>query len=84
MFDALEWLAAMCSHVSNKASRWPAIMGTAAMCRAENGKKSDADDQISCILELELTDEAFRRDTAHNLKFSLISLAKRNFLSKNV
>ena len=66
MFDALEWLAAMCSHVPNK--------GESRRCRDYYGyysnvargkrKEADTDDKIPCILEPELTDKAFRKSWA--------------------
>ncbi|MDP7237331.1 MAG: hypothetical protein QGI34_11420 [Candidatus Latescibacteria bacterium] len=34
------------------------------MLRAENEKNEEADDEIPCILEPELTDKAFRRNRA--------------------
>ena len=38
VFDALEWLAAMSSHVPDKGSRWSAIMGIAVMFPGGNGR----------------------------------------------
>jgi hypothetical protein len=39
VFDALEWLAAMCSHVSDRGNRWSGIMDTIATSHGENGKR---------------------------------------------
>ena len=36
VIDALQWLAAMCSHVPNRASRWCAITGTTVTWRGES------------------------------------------------
>ena len=38
-FDALEWLAAMGSHVPNKGSRWSDIMATTATSLGEGGRR---------------------------------------------
>ena len=39
VFDALDWLAAMTSHVPNKGSKWSAIMATIAMPPVAFGKR---------------------------------------------
>jgi len=38
IFDALEWLAARCSHVPNRGSKWSDTMAIIVMYQAENGK----------------------------------------------
>ncbi len=51
-FPALEWLAAMCSHIPNGASRWSDTTGITVMySTGENEKKTGKDDAIPCILE---------------------------------
>lgn len=64
MFDALEWLAAMCSHVPNKGEQMVRYYGYYSNVARGKRKKVGADDAISCILEPELTDKDFRRNWA--------------------
>jgi len=73
VFDALEWLAAMCSHVPNKGESFDLEALDRQMARyygyysnvaRGKRKKADADDKIPCILEPELTDKVFRRNWA--------------------
>jgi HrpA-like RNA helicase len=64
VFDALEWLAAMCSHVPNKGEQMARYYGYYSNVARGKRKKTDADDKISCILEPELTDKAFRKNWA--------------------
>ena len=62
MFDALEWLAAMCSHVPNKGEQMVRYYGHYSNVSRGRRKKAQTDDQTSYILEPELTDKAFRRN----------------------
>jgi len=39
IFDALDWLVAMTSHVPNKGSKWSGIMGITVMSLGETGRK---------------------------------------------
>jgi len=64
VFDALEWLAAMCSHVPNKGEQMVRYYGYYSNVSRGKRKKADADDKIPCILESELTDMAFRKNWA--------------------
>jgi hypothetical protein len=64
VFDALEWLAAMCSHVPNKGEQMVRYYGYYSNVARGKRKKADADDKIPCILEPELTDKVFRRNWA--------------------
>ncbi|HEA65720.1 MAG TPA: hypothetical protein ENI07_02695 [Desulfobacterales bacterium] len=70
VFDSLEWLAAMCSHVPNKGEQmvsygvYPPWRSYYSNVSRGKRKKADADDQIPCILEPALTDKAFRRNWA--------------------
>jgi hypothetical protein len=58
MFDALEWLAATCSHVPNKGEQMVRYYGYYGnVCRGQR-KKADTDGLIPCIL---VTDESFKR-----------------------
>ena len=70
VFDAVEWLAAMCSHVPNKGEQmvrygvyppWRSYYSNVARGKR---KKVAADDHIPCILEPELTSRAFRKNWA--------------------
>jgi len=68
VFDSLEWLAAMCSHVPGKGEQMARYYGyyspaSRGMARGKR-KKADADDQIPFILEPELTGTAFRKNWA--------------------
>jgi len=51
MFDALEWLAAMCSHVPNKGEQMVRYYGYYSNVSRGNRKKQNQDEWISCILE---------------------------------
>jgi hypothetical protein len=53
LFDALEWLAAMCSHVPNKGEQMVRYYGYYSNVARGKRKKIDADDKIPCILEPE-------------------------------
>jgi len=64
VFDALEWLAAMCSHVPNKGEQMVRYYGYYSNVARGKRKKSDADDVIPCVMEPELTDKEFRRNWA--------------------
>jgi hypothetical protein len=64
VFDALEWLAAMCSHVPGKGEQMVRYYGYYSNVARGKRKKADADDNIPCILESEMTDKAFRKNWA--------------------
>ena len=68
MFDALEWLAAMCSHVPGKGEQMVRYYGYYSNVSRGKRKKADADDKIPCILEPELTDMAFRKNWARFIR----------------
>ncbi len=63
-FDAVEWLAAMCSHVPNKGEQMVRYYGYYSNAARGKRKKADSDDKIPCILEPELTGKAFRKNWA--------------------
>jgi len=63
-FDALEWLAAMCSHVPNKGEQMARYYGYYSNVARGKRKKTGDDDNIPCILEPELSDQEFRRNWA--------------------
>jgi hypothetical protein len=71
IFDALEWLAAMCSHVPNKGEQMARYYGFYSNVARGKRKKTDADNKIPCFLEPveslkverpELTRKTFRRN----------------------
>ena len=64
VFDAMEWLAAMCSHVPNKGEQMVRYYGYYSNAARGKRKKADVDDKIPCILEPELTSTAFRKNWA--------------------
>ena len=64
VFNAVEWLAAMCSHVPNKGEQMVRYYGYYSNAARGKRKKADVDDKIPCILEPELTDRDFRRNWA--------------------
>jgi len=68
VFDALEWLAAMCSHVPNKGEQMVRYYGYYSNVARGKRKKVGADDSISCILESELTGREFRRNWARLIR----------------
>jgi len=70
VFDALEWLAAMCSHVPGKGEQMVRYYGYYSNVARGKRKKADADDNIPCILTQGV---GTHPKVAHNIKFSLIS-----------
>jgi hypothetical protein len=64
VFDALEWLAAMCNHVPNKGEQMVRCYGYYSNVARGKRSKVDVDDVSPCILEPELADKAFRRNWA--------------------
>jgi len=64
VLHALEWLAAICSHVPNKGEQMVRYYGYYSNVSRGKRKKADADDKIPSILEPELTDMAFRKNWA--------------------
>lgn len=62
VFDALEWLAAMCSHVPNKGEQMVRYYGQYSNVARGKRKKADADDHIPCVLEPEGSSKAFRKN----------------------
>ena len=62
IFEALEWLAAMCSHVPNKGEQMARYYGFYSNVARGKRKKTDSDDKIPRFLESELTSKTFRRN----------------------
>ena len=64
VFNALEWLAAMCSHVPDKGEQMVRYYGHYSNVARGKRKKASTEDKIPCILEPELTGTAFRKNWA--------------------
>ncbi|HIJ54570.1 MAG TPA: hypothetical protein HPQ03_00450 [Deltaproteobacteria bacterium] len=64
VLNALEWLAAMGSHVPNRGEQMVRYYGHYSNVALGKRKKEGADDNIPCILVAEVTDKAFRRNWA--------------------
>ena len=63
-FDALEWLAAMCSHVPNKGEQIVRYYGYYSnLCRGRR-KKADQDRLVPCILQPEKSCKGYRKNWA--------------------
>ena len=64
VFDALEWLAAMCSHVPNKGEQMVRYYGYYSnVCRGKR-KKQDQDGMLPSILEPTGSSKEYRRNWA--------------------
>jgi hypothetical protein len=64
VFDALEWLAAMCSHIPNKGEQMVRYYGFYSNVSRGDRKKEDHYDDVPCILEPQEDEKAFRRNWA--------------------
>jgi len=63
-FDALEWLAAMCSHVPNRGEQMVRYYGYYSnVCRG-NRQQENRDNEIPCIIEPDETSPAKRKEWA--------------------
>ncbi len=63
-FPALEWLAAMCSHIPNRGEQMVRYYGYYSNVFRGKRKEAGADDAIPCILEPEGNVKAFRKSWA--------------------
>ena len=63
-FDALEWLAAMCSHVPNKGEQMVRYYGYYSNVSRGKRKKQNEDDWIPCILEQDKNSKEYRKNWA--------------------
>ena len=61
IFDALEWLAAMCSHVPNKGEQMVRYYGYYSNVSRGKRKKQNLDDIVPSILQPEGSSKAFRK-----------------------
>jgi hypothetical protein len=64
VFDALEWLAAMCSHVPNKGEQMVRYYGYYSNVSRGRRKKADHDGLVSCILQSEESSKAYLKNWA--------------------
>ena len=64
IFDALEWIAAMCSHVSNKGEQMVRYYSFYSNVARGKRKKSESDELISSILESEESSNEYKRNWA--------------------
>jgi hypothetical protein len=64
MFDALEWLAAMCSHVPNKGEQMVRYYGYYSNVSRGNQKKQNQNERIPCILESDESSKERRKNWA--------------------
>ena len=64
VFDALDWLAAMCSHIPNKGEQMVRYYGYYSNVSRGDRKKEGSDDDVPCILEPQGDEKAFRRNWA--------------------
>jgi hypothetical protein len=63
-FDALEWLAAMCSHVPNRGEQMVRYYGYYSnLCRGKR-EKQNKDDLIPCVLEPYSSSKEYRKNWA--------------------
>jgi hypothetical protein len=63
-FDALEWLAAMCSHVPNRGEQMVRYYGYYSnLCRGKR-EKQNKDDLIPCVLEPSGSSKEYRKNWA--------------------
>ena len=63
-FPALEWLAAMCSHIPNRGEQMVRYYGYYSNVSRGKRKKEGLDDAIPCILEAQGNEKAFRKSWA--------------------
>lgn len=64
IFDALDWLAAMCSHIPNKGEQMVRYYGYYSNVTRGKRKQKDQDGLISCILESDSSSKEYRKNWA--------------------
>ena len=65
MFEALEWIAAMCSHVPNKGEQMVKYYGYYSNVSRGKRKMQDKDDAIPSILDTDGSSKEYRKNWAH-------------------
>ena len=63
-FLALEWLAAMCSHIPNRGEQMVRYYGYYSNVARGKRKKEESDDLVPCIIEPQGNEKAFRKNWA--------------------
>jgi len=63
-FPALEWLAAMCSHIPNRGEQMVRYYGYYSNVSRGKRKKEDIDNGVPCIIEPEGNVKVFRKNWA--------------------
>jgi hypothetical protein len=63
-FDALEWLAAMCSHVPNKGEQMVRYYGYYSKKSRGVRKKAGTDDDVPALIDSDISRQAFRKNWA--------------------
>ncbi len=63
-FPALEWLAAMCSHIPNRGEQMVRYYGYYSNVSRGKRQKEGSDDAIPCIIEAQGNEKAFRKSWA--------------------
>jgi len=64
IFDGLEWLAAMCSHIPNKGEQMVRYYGYYSNVSRGRRQKEDQDGLIPCIIEQEENSKEYRKNWA--------------------
>jgi hypothetical protein len=64
IFDPLEWMAAMCSHVPNKGEQMVRYYGYYSNVSRGNRKRQNQDEWIPCILQPEESSREYRKNWA--------------------
>jgi hypothetical protein len=64
VFPAMEWLAAMCSHIPNRGEQMVRYYGYYSNVARGKRKKAESDDLVSCILEPQGNEKAYRKSWA--------------------
>jgi len=67
-FPALEWLAAMCSHIPNRGEQMVRYYGYYSNVSRGKRQKKGIGDAVPCILESQSDEKAFRRNWARLLQ----------------
>jgi len=68
IFDALEWLAAMCSHVPGKGEQMVRYYGYYSNVSRGRRKKQNEDNLIPCILETDELSQGSRKNWARMIR----------------
>ena len=63
VFDALEWLAAMCSHIPDRGKQMVRYFGCYSNVSRGEGEKTE-DDAVPCILEADKSSKEYRKNWA--------------------